>query len=198
MVTQRCALTVQLQPFITHIPGLLASTMHIRNVRYHRNTEHTIARSHLISPSKALNTLRLALIATIPDRAVRSSPADQRWFLASFITIRPLPLQNSTFARSDSNEPIDSSILKTLRLQVSPTCILYPLAISSTDRFRVRTRREVHLFPLSISVTINIPRCVEGTGRQLYSRRGGLSLDTRAVGSSLCSKETRKKEEVVG
>jgi len=150
MVTQRCALTVQLQPFMTHIPGLLASTMHIRNVRYHRNTEHTIARSHLISPSKALNTLRLALISTIPDRAVRSSPADQRWFLASFITIRSLTLRNSTFARSDSNELIDSLILKTLCLQVSPTCILYPLGISSTDRFRVWTEREVHLFSLSI------------------------------------------------
>lgn len=78
---QRCALTVQLQPFMAHIPGgLVASTMHGRNARYHRrNTEHTIPRSHLIiSPSRALNTLRLALIATIFDRtqSVRSSPVD--------------------------------------------------------------------------------------------------------------------------
>lgn len=99
MLTQWCAITVQLQPFMTHIPGLVAS-VHSRNARYHRNTEHTIAQSHLISPSRALNTLRLTLIATISDRAVRSSSADQRRFLASLITIRSLALQNDALARS--------------------------------------------------------------------------------------------------
>lgn len=102
MLTQRCALTVQLQPFMTHIPGLVAS-MHSRNARYHRNTNHTIARSHLIRPSRPLNTLRLTLIATIPDRAVRSSPTDQCRFLASLITIRSLALVNDALARSGNS-----------------------------------------------------------------------------------------------
>lgn len=91
-VIQRCAWTVQLQPSMAHIPGWTASTMHGRSARYHKNTEHTIARSHLMSPSRASYTLRLALIVTISarengreagrsvvrvqsDRRVRSSPA---------------------------------------------------------------------------------------------------------------------------
>jgi len=195
MVTQRCALTVQLQPFMTHIPGLLASTMHIRNVRYHRNTEHTIARSHLISPSKALNTLRLALISTIPDRAVRSSPADQRWFLASFITIRSLTLQNSTFARSDSR--MNLSIHWFWR---HCACKYHPLVFFIRLEFPppidfASGRKERFISFLYRSVTINIPRCMKGNWQAIVLERP-VSLDTRAVGS--LSKKMRKKEEVIG
>lgn len=43
---QRCALTVQLQPSIAHIPGGALSTLPTRNTKQHRDTDHTtIARS---------------------------------------------------------------------------------------------------------------------------------------------------------
>lgn len=43
---QRCALTVQLQPSIAHIPGRALSTLPTRNTKQHRDTDHTtIARS---------------------------------------------------------------------------------------------------------------------------------------------------------
>lgn len=106
IITQRCAWTTQEQPFMAHIPaGLVASTMHSRRTRYHRNT---IARSHLISPSRALNTLRLTLIATIPDRdrSVRSSPADQRRFFVPLTTTRSLALHNDALARSGNPVPL--------------------------------------------------------------------------------------------
>lgn len=64
---QRCALTVQLQPSIAHIPGGALSTLPGRNTRHHKNTDHTIARSHF-SPFRALNTLLLPLIFLDPTR----------------------------------------------------------------------------------------------------------------------------------
>lgn len=118
MLTQRCALTVQLQPSMTHIPGLVAS-MHSRNARHHRNTDHTIASpSHLIGPSRALNTLRLTLIATIPDRAVRS-PTDQCRFLASLITIRSHTRCRTTHSRGaealiDSFHQLEDTVLASI------------------------------------------------------------------------------------
>lgn len=180
IVTQRCALMVQLQPFMTHIPGLVASTMHGRNARYHRNTEHTIARSHLISPSRALNTLRLTLIATIPDRAVRSSPADQRRFVASFITIRSLALQRTNaLARSGNPYRFIPSIGRHCARNYHPLVFFIRLQTSSTDRFRVRTEREVHLLPLSISNDPNDRHiALEETGGRLFRyARGRLVVE---------------------
>lgn len=54
-------MTVQLHPSMEHIPGGALSTLPLRNIRHHNNTDHTIARSHF-SPSRALNTLLLPLI----------------------------------------------------------------------------------------------------------------------------------------
>lgn len=61
---QRCALTVQLHPSITHIPGGALSTLAGRTTTttmHHTNTDHTTARSHL-SPSRPANALPPPLI----------------------------------------------------------------------------------------------------------------------------------------
>lgn len=137
MLTQRCALTVQLQPFMTHIPGLVAS-MHSRNARHHRNTDHTIAPSHLIGPSRALNTLRLTLIATIPDRAVRL-PADQCRFLASLITIRSHSRCRTTHSRGaealiDSFHRLENTVLANItHLYSLSTCNFLHRSIPRPD-----------------------------------------------------------------
>lgn len=187
MVTQRCALTVQLQPFMTHIPGLVASTMHGRNARYHRNTEHTIARSHLISPSRALNTLRLTLIATISDRVVRSSPADQRRSFASLITIRSLALQNDALAQSRNSYRFILSIVRhcarEYHLYSLFTCDFHLRSIPHADG-----EREVHLLLLSIR---------NDRHSTLHRRNWRLSGLSRYARGQLVTEE-EEVEEVVG
>lgn len=126
MITQRCDWITQEQPFMAHIPaGLVVSTMHSRNARYHRNT---IARSHLISPSRALNTLRLTLIATIPDRGGLDHHQLISVDSSSLMTTRSFALQNDALARNGN--PV-------------------PLPIHSTDRSQDTVANIAHLYSLS-------------------------------------------------
>ena len=91
---QRCALTVQLQPSIAHIPGGALSTLPDRNTRHHNNTDHTIARSHF-SPFRPLNTLLLPLIFLDPTRRSSKGTKDR-------VVRRPRSIVFDSLARRSS------------------------------------------------------------------------------------------------
>lgn len=73
---QRCALTVQLQPSIAHIPGGALSTLPTRNTKQHRDTDHTtIARSRFSPFGRTL--LPPPMLSAI-HRHPRSSSGEQK------------------------------------------------------------------------------------------------------------------------
>lgn len=192
---QRCALTVQLQPSIAHIPGGAHSTLPGRNTRHHNNTDHTIARSH-ISPFRALNnTLLLPLIfldiqhddpPTQGNKRPRcSTTAIDRLFdsLAALISLTsfhraPLLERRPHFHRSGSSY---------LLLEVGHICL---------------RRREARLSPeklLSNTLLLDAPMRTEIKTLDESLDSGTLTRNIdpvdRPVGTRVKSKRERKREK---
>lgn len=120
---QRCALTVQLQPSIAHIPGGALSTLPTRNTKQHRDTDHTIARSRfgplgrtLLPPPIVIGDPPPSIFhrrtkgRLVPPGSIAFDSSTRRSFLTSFTAHRYARAPLSSGSRSSSIDPFSSSL----------------------------------------------------------------------------------------
>lgn len=120
---QRCALTVQLQPSIAHIPGGALSTLPTRNTKQHRDTDHTIARSRfgplgrtLLPPPIVIGDPPPSIFhrrtkgRLVPPGSIAFDSSTRRSFLTSFTAHRYARAPLSSGSRSSSIDPSSSSL----------------------------------------------------------------------------------------
>lgn len=137
-LTQRCALTVQLHSSIAHIPGGALSTLPGRNTRHHKNTDHTIARSHF-SPFRALNTLLLPLIFVDPRRSSEGTKGR--------VVQRPRSIAFDSLARRSSSHRLQHTVTRTQGTLSSIWIFLDPSFSFSKSVTSVSIDRTLENFP---------------------------------------------------